>query len=744
MKVKARVAIALVAFAAFSTHAMTFTVTTTADSGAGSLRDAIAQANALPGADIVNFAVTGTILLTTGQIQISDALSIVGPGAGGLTIDANANSRIFSIFVTDPACPALDGTNYLVSISGLRLTNAHRTTGNTAGAIFTEHSLALDSVTLDNNVAGNGGAVGLSLQYPGQSLTINNSQFLNNKGQPLAGAANSFGGALSAFEKCSGVHTAPVSIAITGSLFNGNQGLPNSLSGFGGAIAMDTSADVTITDTRIVNNTIVVPNPPVADQLYHGGGIHAHAKSLTIVRSEIANNAVTDITGADVTRSGGLHLYNNAPDLQGPGDLFSAKLINSTVSGNSSSSTAGAMLVFGNVAFELDNSTVNGNLAAPTRTGGIVISTGPTSPPSASNATTPTMTVVSSILANDSGTGGDVATSISTIPTFTINANSSLIGVICPLPSCDISVSGSNNLPLGTNPMVGPLAFNGGATRTHALLAGSPAINAGSNPLALTTDQRGPTFARVVGANADMGAYEFVPGVAPILQSAVSRKVHGGAGTFDLPLSLVATNPTTEPRIGPSQTIVMIVRQAHQLGRPQPSPKARQPPRRPTFSGNDVIVVLTGVNNQQYVTITLTNVASVDGGTGGSGSVRVGFLVGDVNQNRVISAGRSRTGERATGAVRNRGEFLKDVNASGTLTVVRQGHRQRQPDQGVASALMAPRASDDMLRRRSAFTCRLWHSALRASPPSPGHRAPERQLEIEKGDFNARGVRYRA
>ena len=42
----------------------------------------------------------------------------------------------------------------------------------------------------------------------------------------------------------------------------------------------------------------------------------------------------------------------------------------------------------------------------------------------------------------------------------------------------------------------------------------------------------------------------------PVLQGALSRKVHGASGTFDLPLSSVASNPTTEPRQGPTHTIV--------------------------------------------------------------------------------------------------------------------------------------------------------------------------------------------
>ncbi len=189
--------------------------------------------------------------------------------------------------------------------------------------------------------------------------------------------------------------------------------------------------------------------------------------------------------GGDVTRSGGLHLYKNAVDRQGPVDTMAVKIINSTISGNVSSATAGAMVAFGNVALELDNSTVSDNVAAPTRTGGIIMSSGDTYPVSGNNTVRPTLTVVSSILAN-SLTGNDVATNTATIPAFAINAANSLIEKICP--TCAISVSGPGNLVqvgavLGPDPLLGPLAFNGGTTRTHALLAGSPAIDAGSNPL---------------------------------------------------------------------------------------------------------------------------------------------------------------------------------------------------------------------------------------------------------------------
>jgi len=158
----------------------------------------------------------------------------------------------------------------------------------------------------------------------------------------------------------------------------------------------------------------------------------------------------------------------------------------------------------------------------------------------------------------------------------------------------------------------------------------------------------------------------------PVFASAVSRKVHGGAGTFNLPLSTVVTNPTTEPRQGPAQTIVLTFNKAITAATATIT-EGTATAATPTFSGNDVIVGLTGVTNQQYVTIALTNVASSDGGTGGSGSVRVGFLAGDVNQNRVVTLAdlglvNAQLAQTVTAA-----NYLKDVNASGTLTLSDEG-----------------------------------------------------------------------
>ena len=63
-------------------HAAPFTVSNLNDAGPGSLRQAIEDANGLAGADTIGFqaGLTGTITLTTGQLEITDSVDIQGPG----------------------------------------------------------------------------------------------------------------------------------------------------------------------------------------------------------------------------------------------------------------------------------------------------------------------------------------------------------------------------------------------------------------------------------------------------------------------------------------------------------------------------------------------------------------------------------------------------------------------------------------------------------------------------------------
>jgi hypothetical protein len=127
-------------------------------------------------------------------------------------------------------------------------------------------------------------------------------------------------------------------------------------------------------------------------------------------------------------------------------------------------------------------------------------------------------------------------------------------------------------------------------------------------------------------------------------------------------------NPTTEPRQGPAQTIVFTFDKSISAATVTIT-EGTATAGAPTFSGNDVVVGLTGVANKQYVTVALTNVASSDGGSGGSGSVRIGFLAGDVNQNRAVTVSdvvlvNNQIAHPVTAA-----NYLKDLNASGAITV---------------------------------------------------------------------------
>ena len=119
----------------------------------------------------------------------------------------------------------------------------------------------------------------------------------------------------------------------------------------------------------------------------------------------------------------------------------------------------------------------------------------------------------STIVADYAATGG--AADIASQSALTISGANNLI----------IAADDAVTLPADTlhaEPLLLPLANNGGPTRTHALSIGSPAVDAGNNVANLTTDQRGAGFPRVLGGTADIGAFEGVlapppPAIVPAL-----------------------------------------------------------------------------------------------------------------------------------------------------------------------------------------------------------------------------------
>jgi CSLREA domain-containing protein len=264
---------------------------------------------------------------------------------------------------------------------------------------------------------------------------------------------------------------------------------------------------ITVTDGNALGNT--------------GGGIY-NLGTLTLTDSSISANSasssgsgisnggtmtVTDstISGNSMTFGGGggaisnfdatLTLNNSTVSGNSGGGIYNAgrlTLNNSTVSGNSSSARGGGIANV-SATLTLNNSTVSGNSSSELG-GGI-----------ASLATT--VTLNNSIIANSNG--GDCLN-----VTASIKANYSLIedGLGC--------INGINWNNLTGDPMLGPLQNNGGRTLTHALLAGSPAID-GGNPAytgPLTTDQRGSK--RIIGAATDIGAFEYGGTVFPVTKTA--------------------------------------------------------------------------------------------------------------------------------------------------------------------------------------------------------------------------------
>ena len=152
----------------------------------------------------------------------------------------------------------------------------------------------------------------------------------------------------------------------------------------------------------------------------------------------------------------------------------------------------------------------------------------------------------------------------------------------------------------------------------------------------------------------------------PPPQSAFSRKVHGGAGTFDVPLPLTG-NVGVECRSGGAtndyQMIINFATTVTVGGASVTSGTGSVSSF--SVSGSAVTVNLSGVTNVQRITVLLSNVN--DGTHHGDTSVSMGVLVGDANGNAAVNASdvsltKSQVGQPVTGS-----NFREDVNANGTI-----------------------------------------------------------------------------
>ncbi len=456
----------------------TLTVTNTDDSGAGSLRAAVAQANADGGDDTIVFSslfnTPQTITLTGGTLELTDtaATTITGPGANMLTISGNTASGVFQV----------EGGS--AALSGLTVTKGRADRG--AGVLNQGGTLSLTSVTVSGNVALDEGG-GVDTQFNGTSTlmncTISGNSATNDAG---GGVANLYNG----------------SASLSGCTVSGNSA-PT-----GGGVA-NLNGTLTMTTCTVSGNSATVT----------GGGLVNNGATFSVITCTVsANSAPTGDGGGLANLSGNLALTNSS--ITGNSAQLGGGLNNSggtttlsgcTVSGNKAATGAG--LAAGGGTLSLVNATVSGNTATG-QGGGLYVERG-----------TATLTN-DTVSANSAATGGGLISSGSTaivMLTNTIVAGQTTGGDIAG------KYTGSNNL-IGGNPLLAPLFDFGGPTLTMPPLPASPAIGMGTTgPGVPTMDQRG--FAR--GASVDIGAFQ-TQGAASMEVNVTTDGPGSGLGQLDL------------------------------------------------------------------------------------------------------------------------------------------------------------------------------------------------------------------
>jgi parallel beta-helix repeat protein/predicted outer membrane repeat protein len=434
---------------------------------------------AVPGASAAIITVnnlSGTSVV--GQCTLRDALLAAQTNAvvQGCAAGAIAGTDTINFSVTGTISLATDLTvDSNVTINGpgaASLTLAPSST-NRAMTVKSNVTSAISGVTFQGN--GTTLVDGAALYHYGGTLTIQNCVFSGNKTTTKGGAIFNYTG----------------TVIVQSSTFTGNQ------ANKGGAI-FNYGGNLTVQTSTLTGN-----------QATKGGAVflYKHSNSATIQQSTFSGNTATISGGAIyLYYSGGITISdstisgNHATAGSGGAIYFykaaNSTITNSTISGNTAGKSGGAILLYKSI-LAVNNSTISGNTAVLAG-GGFYLTDG-------GNLASPRLILTSSIVANNTAEVGanDLARS-----NGTIDATNSLI----QNPAGSINGINTANIT-GVNPMLAPLTNNGGPTQTMALLAGSPAIDKGSNPLALAFDQRGTPFVRSSGVT-DIGAFE-IQGAPP-------------------------------------------------------------------------------------------------------------------------------------------------------------------------------------------------------------------------------------
>ena len=448
---------------------------------------------------------------------------------------------------THPDCPAGSGADTIVLPA-----NSNITLSNTTGVTQYGATIGLPLITSRITIEGNGATVArqanapvfrlMSVDYPGD-LTLQN--------MTLTGGSSVYGGAVSN----------SATLTIKNCTISGN----TSSSGGGGVYSY--YGDLTVESSTISGNTTASK----------GGGLSHRFGRLTIINSTVSgniankaggvymrgffpsdifivkNSAISGNTGGGVNNSIGTSIIENSTISRNTAD-FGAGVYNyggavsiesSTISGNRADVGGGGIYngsgVFAGGRLTIMNSTVSGN-SAGSRGGGLVNSN--TCPLGLHCGSGPAaLTLNNSLIAGNQANFAPEMENISSV----VNANNfNLFGTNGKAGVTGFTPGPSDIVPdVPLAKILGPLQNNGGSTQTHALVDGSPALDAGDpsgcrdiQGAVLSTDQRG--FARHVDSNndgaarCDIGAFEakelFV--VAAVLPSSRSVQLDSPATAF--------------------------------------------------------------------------------------------------------------------------------------------------------------------------------------------------------------------
>jgi predicted outer membrane repeat protein len=482
---------ALLCIPATSGYAVIINVTSTADSGTGTLRAALAGA---ANGDIIDAtSVSGTVVLTSGELLVTKSITMLGPGPGNLAVNGNYPNTTNRVFYIKPGL--------VVTITGLTITNSSAFdtfSGGAGGGILNDRStLTVSNCVFSGNRSGNtaGGIYNNAYEDGSATLLVSSCTFSNNSADYGGGAIDNEGGSGSA------------AVWISSSTFSGN-----SAGFYGGAIY---NAAVNFT-----NAMLVVSNCTFGSNSSGSGAGGAIANfdlgTTTAINSAFSNN---------VAGSGGA-LYNAA--ISGNATLT---VNNSTISGNSAANGGGGIY---NTSFDglattrVLNSTISGNsILAPNGQGGAIYNDGSYS------TNSPLVVVLNCTMSGNSSpsAGGIYNNAISGRATLNIGSTilkkgasgANILNDAGTVTSLGYNLSSDNGGGLltastdqiNTDAKLGPLQNNGGPTFTHALSLDSPALDKGKNLAGSPTDQRG--LARIVdlcaanavgGDGSDIGAVE--------------------------------------------------------------------------------------------------------------------------------------------------------------------------------------------------------------------------------------------